>query len=590
MKPKDTSVAIIKDEQSIISSRNLNGPSQKENSKLLPENETSPISEFETGKEEISMPQEPVVKMTRKQIYDEIWTISVAGMAKKYDIQYAALLKQIKNADIPIPPSGYWTQLSYGKPVEQPALEGVETEIVCIYNKIPSRKKISEIKIPEPKKKSPLPKENPQPKTVERTDRQLNEIIDLGELETRDHWGHTYNVYDRNTLYQEVWKYPVTELTKKYKVSDVSIHKVCKSLDIPTPPPGYWAKVRAGKPVTIAPLPKSDKSDKKEGARTGVEYTPPDNEEKLAFMPDKEKAAILAVTSQIRLPDDNSRMHSKIISHRKAISEWQKKRNEQIAKGWGMRNQDKPPFLADTIADVTLPRVFRIIDALIKSLEPLECSLTDNLDFLINGETVSLRISESKDQMNHVITKEENLQLLKYEDERRRHSWASKPQIRKYDYPYSGRISVTVYHGKTFRDCKSYVVEDKLGEIILEMYEASDVLCKEREAREEAARKREEEAKIREERRERYNTEVQHTKELINAAEDYETARKIRAYIAAMESSGSLDGNGYELVEWAKKKADWFDPLVSREDEYFGKREHEKDADAKTLKEKHSYW
>ena len=73
--------------------------------------------------------------------------------------------------------------------------------------------------------------------------------------ETIEKFGQAYNVYHRETLYQEVWAMPVTEVAKRYKVSDAAIHKVCKSLDIPTPPQGYWAKLRAGKPVKKLPLP-----------------------------------------------------------------------------------------------------------------------------------------------------------------------------------------------------------------------------------------------------------------------------------------------------------------------------------------------
>ena len=49
-------------------------------------------------------------KLTRKQIYDEVWSISISGMVKKYDISYSLLYKQIKDANIPIPPKGYWTK------------------------------------------------------------------------------------------------------------------------------------------------------------------------------------------------------------------------------------------------------------------------------------------------------------------------------------------------------------------------------------------------------------------------------------------------------------------------------------------------
>jgi hypothetical protein len=65
--------------------------------------------------------------------------------------------------------------------------------------------------------------------------------------------------YSRETLYEEVWNEPVSTVAKKYGVSDVAIHKICKSMDIPVPPRGYWAKKRAGQKVQKTPLPKTDK-------------------------------------------------------------------------------------------------------------------------------------------------------------------------------------------------------------------------------------------------------------------------------------------------------------------------------------------
>ena len=61
--------------------------------------------------------------------------------------------------------------------------------------------------------------------------------------------------YDRDKLYDEVWAEPVTVVAKRYGVSDVAIHKACKRLNVPVPPRGYWAKLRAGQKVTREPLP-----------------------------------------------------------------------------------------------------------------------------------------------------------------------------------------------------------------------------------------------------------------------------------------------------------------------------------------------
>lgn len=44
-----------------------------------------------------------------------------------------------------------------------------------------------------------------------------------------------------------VWSKPTVELAREFGVSDVAIAKKCKAAGIPKPPPGFWAKVKAGK-------------------------------------------------------------------------------------------------------------------------------------------------------------------------------------------------------------------------------------------------------------------------------------------------------------------------------------------------------
>ena len=70
-------------------------------------------------------------------------------------------------------------------------------------------------------------------------------------------------------------------------------------------------------------------------------------------------------------------------------------------------------------------------------------------------------------------------------------------------------------------------------------------------------------------------TEIRLVKELVNKAEDYRIAKEIREYIQAMIDSGNEDITP-EWIEWALKKADWYDPSIATEDEYLGKRQHEK--------------
>lgn len=60
-------------------------------------------------------------------------------------------------------------------------------------------------------------------------------------------------VYDRETLFDQVWEEPIVRVAEKYGVSDVMIHKYCRKLDIPTPPAGYWRKKEMGYKVPKKP-------------------------------------------------------------------------------------------------------------------------------------------------------------------------------------------------------------------------------------------------------------------------------------------------------------------------------------------------
>ena len=62
--------------------------------------------------------------------------------------------------------------------------------------------------------------------------------------------------YDRETLYGQVWSHPVQEVAKRYGISGVRLGKVCRTLDIPVPPRGYWAHLRSGAAVRKPALPK----------------------------------------------------------------------------------------------------------------------------------------------------------------------------------------------------------------------------------------------------------------------------------------------------------------------------------------------
>jgi hypothetical protein len=61
--------------------------------------------------------------------------------------------------------------------------------------------------------------------------------------------------YDRTALYEQVWSRPAHEIAKSYGVSGVRLGKVCRTLMVPVPPRGYWARVQNGYKMKKPSLP-----------------------------------------------------------------------------------------------------------------------------------------------------------------------------------------------------------------------------------------------------------------------------------------------------------------------------------------------
>jgi len=57
--------------------------------------------------------------------------------------------------------------------------------------------------------------------------------------------GQRTEAYDREKLYEEVWKEPALVVAKLYGISSVALAKACRKLSVPLPPRGYWARARA---------------------------------------------------------------------------------------------------------------------------------------------------------------------------------------------------------------------------------------------------------------------------------------------------------------------------------------------------------
>ncbi len=537
--------------------------------------------------------------LDRKSVYEEIWTESAAKIARKYGIIYGGFLSTCRENAIPVPPSGYWTKVEMGRPAERtPLPESEISAVTFITGESAKREKAQKEEktieaYPEVKQteKPILPKV--EEGNTEITDTSFLED-DKVPLEVFIKSPSATGINDRNILYAEVWENPPSVVAKKYGTTDWSIRSMCKRMDIPLPDRGYWAKVKAGKPVEKAPLPKIKKVADENKPKTGSSRKLQIAENSLEFIKEDGRKTIIAVAEKLRVAGSGSKLHKDVETFKTHCEEWYDLYSQGIRMQYGSRLE--PPTMASEISKASYPRAFHIIDAILKAVLPYNGALLSdyqhNYRFRINGDTVDFQITESKLEIPHEITKQEKMELLKYEEEKRKRSYASKPNVPKYDHPWNGKLCLTVGNYK-FRDCKAYELEDRIGEILIAFYEASYPVRLKRLEEEEKDRKEWEEYERKERIRERYNDEVDRVRTLVNVAEDYDIARKIRAYVQSFEdrtdTGKGLTTEKLEWITWAKLKADWFDPSVAREDEFLGKRNHSADSENKKLEHKYRW-
>ncbi|MCG7879145.1 MAG: hypothetical protein N0C90_22845, partial [Candidatus Thiodiazotropha endolucinida] len=59
----------------------------------------------------------------------------------------------------------------------------------------------------------------------------------------------------REELFTLVWEQPARQIARELGISDVALGKLCRRLQVPKPPRGYWARVASGKTPRKPPLP-----------------------------------------------------------------------------------------------------------------------------------------------------------------------------------------------------------------------------------------------------------------------------------------------------------------------------------------------
>lgn len=376
------------------------------------------------------------------------------------------------------------------------------------------------------------------------------------------------NVYERNTLYEEVWQEPMRDVAKRYGISDVMLKKVCKQLDVPTPPRGYWAKVQAGQSLQKDPLPPARGVTQVYGKRQrcAEEENKQPLDGGLASLGNKEflflqeTAATIEFKERIRLRPD-------LANQKKSLSFPSRVRRVNYPEHY---------VFEESIGKSSANKAFAVIETLVRAVEQVGGSMPQLLKFEMLGEAVSLEISEETKRVEHTVTAEETRKIKLYENS----SWY-KFQTRKWDFEFTEQLkfSINVGYNHPYREslrAKSRHLTQKkipdlsklLGKVFLTMCSACAALREERLRKELELKQHEQQILELQNRTEAYNREVARFCLALDESRRYQEAQLLRDYASALHARSALEDTEY--AAWIEDKADWLDPLVSLNDPSFG--------------------
>lgn len=373
---------------------------------------------------------------------------------------------------------------------------------------------------------------------------------------------------ERTKLFNEVWSEPMTTVSGRYGLSDNGLRKRCVKLEIPLPPIGYWAKLKAG--VEVPPKPDlpplkvnrptivlKDVKQELEIELVDIGRQPTEDLKELdglGMLAPHSREDFVKWCRKLQVPKKVELYHPLIIEYQKE-SEYRKVRDKEhkfhdyfryteISLDSQVKYRDDSPVLPIDVSGKQSQRAFRIVDALLKTVE--------NLNGKVTVEKYFERGTGTKDNATISVFRNSFTFQIREMMAKRREIMASLPAADRarelrplYEKVFTGTLEMEFKRTPgyweankadqtfTFKDSDGLPLEDQLGEMILAMFKAAQ------EARiAEVIREREEEAKEME-------------RERLQAIEE-EKQKKLQAHVA-------LEKRKKELVNNIEQQMDgWF--------------------------------
>ena len=360
----------------------------------------------------------------------------------------------------------------------------------------------------------------------------------------------------REELHSLVWERPMSRLAGELGISGTRLAKICSKLDVPYPPPGYWAKKEAGKPVVTFKL-----SPRKHGTPEEVDiYRTP---AKSTPLPEAKESATIAAgkVEGIVVPADLVDLHPRvkawIADHKKLQKEREQENKRHARSGW------LPSELLPDLTERDLYR-FRVTSAIFKGIEKAsgkieKSPITGKATFKIAGHDVECSIVE---KLNRSLSPRDEIR-----------KWTAYPDHHQLGLAPSGflRVSITTYldgRQPQWIESPKAKIGDMLPEIVGTIMAAGPILDqRKREQDESRKRYREEEARRYEAKRLK-EIDDKRWRKFQEFSANWQERAQLLAFISEIEKRASrkseivADGQSLDgWIDWAKEHARMLDPF-----------------------------
>jgi hypothetical protein len=364
----------------------------------------------------------------------------------------------------------------------------------------------------------------------------------------------------REDLYEQIWTDPVIHVAAKYGLTGNGLKKICRHANIPVPPPGYWQRLRVGRPDPRPPLPPATPGNP---ATLTITPTP-------GAQGAKEAAARIQADpvpeTVIIVPDRLASPHPLIQLTRIALEHGHV---DDYSAVHGRRDQQ---WLDVRLSKTILLRGLRLLDALFKALATRGATVHLSPEprrgtyVKVGDDEVRIRLEEEFTRKDHVPSK------------------TDKPYLTpKWDYVATGNLVFRIDEyvagtRKTWRGGRTQRLENLLPAALQGILVTAEMLRTRRLESERQERERQA-ALARQAELERLRREEEaRRQELEHQVNRWIKSQNLRAYLRAVEQEAlrrglltTPDTRAGRWLSWACEHADRLDPIA-------GVFEHNKEA------------